>query len=74
MISVQSMLSEPNENSPANIDAAKQYRDNRAQFKKLVRRTVQDSLEEMWSVCYKQERKEITMSFAEDGLGGVALS
>ena len=47
LISVQNMLSEPNENSPANIDAAKQYRDNRAQFKKQVRRTVQDSLEEM---------------------------
>ena len=49
------MLSEPNENSPANIDAAveliipfhlqKQYREDRAQFKKRVRRTVQDSLE-----------------------------
>lgn len=55
MISVQNMLSEPNENSPANIDAAveliipfhlqKQYREDRAQFKKRVRRTVQDSLE-----------------------------
>ena len=53
------MLSEPNENSPANIDAAKQYRDNRAQFKKQVRRTVQDSLEEMWSVCSKQERERV---------------
>ena len=55
LISVQNMLSEPNENSPANIDAAveliwtphsqKQYREDRAQFKKRVRRTVQDSLE-----------------------------
>lgn len=59
LISVQNMLSEPNENSPANIDAAKQYRDNRAQFKKQVRRTVQDSLEEMWSVCSKQERERV---------------
>ncbi|KAK8794307.1 hypothetical protein WA171_003431 [Blastocystis sp. BT1] len=45
LISVQNMLSEPNENSPANIDAAKQYREDRTQFKKRVRRTVQDSLE-----------------------------
>ncbi|KAK8810891.1 hypothetical protein WA556_003974, partial [Blastocystis sp. ATCC 50177/Nand II] len=46
LISVQNMLSEPNENSPANIDAAKQYREDKQQFKKRVRRTVQDSLED----------------------------
>lgn len=56
LISVQNMLAEPNENSPANIDAAvdalfprneqKQYREDKQQFKKRVRRTVQDSLED----------------------------
>jgi len=46
LVSVVSMLSSPNINSPANIDASKQFRDDLKQFKRQVRRTVQRSMEE----------------------------
>lgn len=45
LMSVQSMLADPNINSPANIDAAKQLRDDPKGFKKRVRRTIERSLE-----------------------------
>lgn len=46
LVSVVSMLSSPNINSPADIDASKMFRDNLKQFKREVRRTVQRSMEE----------------------------
>lgn len=42
------MLNEPNIDSPANIDAAKQYRDDREAYKKKVRKLAQKSLDSMW--------------------------
>ena len=45
MISIISMLSSPNDESPANIDAAKQWRDDREGFKKKVSRLVRKSQE-----------------------------
>mmetsp|Transcript_10901 Transcript_10901/g.26697 ORF Transcript_10901/g.26697 Transcript_10901/m.26697 type:complete len:170 (-) Transcript_10901:437-946(-) len=45
VISVISMLSDPTDESPANIDAAKEFREDYAQFKKKVARSVQRSLE-----------------------------
>jgi ubiquitin-conjugating enzyme E2 G1 len=45
LVSVMSMLSEPNIESPANVDAAKQLRDAPKEFRKKVRRTVERSLE-----------------------------
>ncbi|KAI9833751.1 MAG: hypothetical protein M1819_003484 [Sarea resinae] len=45
LLSVISMLSSPNDESPANLDAARLWRDDRAEFKKRVRRCVRDSLE-----------------------------
>ncbi|KAJ3225001.1 Ubiquitin-conjugating enzyme E2 15 [Clydaea vesicula] len=47
ILSVISMLSDPNDESPANIDAARDWRDNKEEFKKKVRRNVRRSLEEM---------------------------
>lgn len=44
LISVMSMLAEPNDESPANIDAAKMWRDDREQFNKIVRQNVRESL------------------------------
>jgi len=47
MVSVISMLSSPNDESPANIDAAKEWRDDPEAFRKRVGRCVrksQDSL------------------------------
>mmetsp|Transcript_13 Transcript_13/g.48 ORF Transcript_13/g.48 Transcript_13/m.48 type:complete len:170 (+) Transcript_13:153-662(+) len=46
LVSVISMLSDPNESSPANIDAAVMWRDRRDEFKKQVRQTVRRSQED----------------------------
>lgn len=45
LVSVMSMLSEPNNDSPANIDAAKMLRENPKDFRKRVRRCVEKTLE-----------------------------
>ncbi|EWC46085.1 ubiquitin-conjugating enzyme E2 15 [Drechslerella stenobrocha 248] len=45
LLSVISMLSSPNDESPANIDAAKQWREDPAGFKKRARKCVRDTLE-----------------------------
>ncbi|KAF5100065.1 hypothetical protein D0Z00_001402 [Geotrichum galactomycetum] len=44
LISVMSMLAEPNDESGANIDASKMWRDDREQFNKIVRQNVKDTL------------------------------
>ena len=45
IISVISMLSDPNDDSPANIDAAVMWRNDKVQFKKKVRDIVRRSQE-----------------------------
>lgn len=45
MVSIISMLSSPNDESPANIDAAKEWREDREAFKKKVARIVRKSQE-----------------------------
>ena len=45
MISIISMLSSPTDESPANIDAAKDWREDRDLFKKKVGRIVRKSQE-----------------------------
>lgn len=47
MVSIISMLSSPNDMSPANVDAAKQWREDPAGFKSRVARCVRKSQEEM---------------------------
>mmetsp|Transcript_29096 Transcript_29096/g.49103 ORF Transcript_29096/g.49103 Transcript_29096/m.49103 type:complete len:117 (+) Transcript_29096:302-652(+) len=47
IVSVMSMLSEPNDNSPANIDAAVMWREDKKEFKKRVRDVVRRSQEAM---------------------------
>jgi ubiquitin-conjugating enzyme E2 G1 len=47
MLSVISMLSSPNDESPANIQAAKEWREERELFKKKVQRIVRNSQEVM---------------------------
>lgn len=44
LISVMSMLAEPNDESPANIEAAKMWRERRGEFEKTVREGVRRSL------------------------------
>ncbi|KAG0371193.1 MAG: ubiquitin-conjugating enzyme/RWD-like protein [Linnemannia gamsii] len=46
LISVISMLSSPNDESPANIEAAKEWRENYPSFKKKVQRIARRSAEE----------------------------
>lgn len=45
MISIISMLSSPNDESPANIDAAKEWREDRDGFRKHVSKIVRKSQE-----------------------------
>merc|ERR1711953_600888 len=47
LVSVISMLADPNDESPANVDAAKDWRDNYPEFKKKVSRCVRKSQEEL---------------------------
>lgn len=47
ILSVMCMLNDPNIDSPANIDAAKMYRDDREGYKKKVRKLAQKSLDQM---------------------------
>mmetsp|Transcript_10524 Transcript_10524/g.16000 ORF Transcript_10524/g.16000 Transcript_10524/m.16000 type:complete len:168 (-) Transcript_10524:117-620(-) len=47
IVSVVSMLSDPNDESPANIDAAVMWRNDRKEFKRRVRETVRRSQDEM---------------------------
>ena len=46
LISVISMLSDPNDESPANIDAAVMWRNDRKAFKKKVRECVRKNHDE----------------------------
>ncbi|KAG8505759.1 Ubiquitin-conjugating enzyme E2 G2 [Galemys pyrenaicus] len=44
LLSVVSMLAEPNDESGANVDASKMWRDDREQFQQVARRLVRESL------------------------------
>jgi len=46
LLSVISILSDPNDDSPANVDAAREWREDRATFKRKVQRCVRKSQEE----------------------------
>jgi len=48
LLSVISMLGSPNDESAANIEAGKLWREDRKEFKKRVRRCVRDSIENAW--------------------------
>lgn len=45
LLSVISMLGSPNDESPANIEAGKLWREDQKEFKRRVRRCVRDSIE-----------------------------
>ncbi|KAI4256183.1 MAG: hypothetical protein L6R42_006358 [Xanthoria sp. 1 TBL-2021] len=44
LISVMSMLAEPNDESPANVEAAKMWREKRGLFEERVRKSVREGL------------------------------
>lgn len=47
LVSVISMLANPNDESAANLDAAKEWRDENAKFRKKVQDTVRRALEDI---------------------------
>ncbi len=47
MVSIISMLSSPNDESPANVDAAKMWRESKEDFRKRVARIVRKSQESL---------------------------
>ena len=47
MLSVISMLSSPNDQSPANIEAAREYRESPDRFRKRVQKLVRESQENL---------------------------
>lgn len=47
LLSVLSMLSDPNDESPANVEAAKMWREDKDRFKKEVGKIVRRSIEEL---------------------------
>ncbi|KAL8943323.1 MAG: hypothetical protein Q9211_001018 [Gyalolechia sp. 1 TL-2023] len=44
LISVMSMLAEPNDESPANVEAAKMWRERRKEYEERIRRSVREGL------------------------------
>ncbi|KXS12375.1 ubiquitin-conjugating enzyme [Gonapodya prolifera JEL478] len=48
LVSVISLLSSPNDDSPANVDAAKQLREDAKGYRRKVRRLVEKSMEQDW--------------------------
>lgn len=48
LLSVISMLGSPNDESPANIEAGKLWREDQKAFKRKVRKCVRDSQESAW--------------------------
>ncbi len=47
IVSVISMLNDPNLSSPANVDAAKEYKEHVAEYKKKVKKLAAKSVEEL---------------------------
>jgi len=47
LVSVISMLNDPNIDSPANVDAAKEFRDNRSAWENRVKKLVLQSMDEV---------------------------
>jgi ubiquitin-conjugating enzyme E2 A len=46
LTSIQSLLNDPNTSSPANVEASNLYKDNRREYTKRVRETVEKSWED----------------------------
>lgn len=47
LVSVISMLNDPNVDSPANVDAAKEFRDNRSAWENRVKKLVLQSMDDI---------------------------
>ncbi|KAJ8484802.1 hypothetical protein OPV22_017287 [Ensete ventricosum] len=75
VLSIISMLSSPNDESPANVEAAKEWRDTRDEFKKKVSRIVRRSQEMLYirrSSTVPPSYRQNTRSCAPTWRSGVA--
>lgn len=67
ILSVISMLNDPNISSPANIDAAVEYRDNYDTYKKKVRKLTIQSVDSLWAMMRAIWGGKIKMNIAMGG-------
>lgn len=58
LTSIQSLLTDPNPNSPANVEAAKLYRDNRREYERKVMEVVEKSWEGVEQIVDDEANKE----------------
>jgi len=70
LTSIQSLLSDPNPNSPANQEAAQLFVENRREYN----RRVQLSVEESWSDAEDEDEDEDEEEEEEEGEGGSAAA
>lgn len=74
LTSIQSLLDEPNPNSPANSQAAQLYQDNRKEYEKRVRATVEESW--MGAISVEDElvdaAKSMSLNDGDDDSGAQA--
>lgn len=63
LTSIQSLLHDPNPNSPANAEAAQLYRENMKEYVRRVKATVEES----WLDPDEKEDMEVDQGTAEDG-------
>ncbi|CAD5207747.1 unnamed protein product [Bursaphelenchus okinawaensis] len=62
LISVVSMLAEPNDASPANVDAAKMWRENRQEFERLGRELATKTLQQSYYFLSKPSASRVEAS------------
>ncbi|OIR58827.1 MAG: ubiquitin-conjugating enzyme E2 [Amphiamblys sp. WSBS2006] len=66
LLSVISMLSEPNPESGANIEACKCWRTNKEEYRKIVRKNIEKSVAEYFSADEKTTAHEHAAGMAEE--------
>lgn len=57
MIFFQSLLDEPNPNSPANSLAAQLYQENKREYEKKVQAIVEQSWKNTWNINFKKNNQ-----------------
>jgi len=70
LTSIQSLLNDPNTSSPANVEASNLYKDNRREYIKRVRETVEKSWEDWFQPeRFPQHRPPIHIHRSAENLG-----
>jgi len=58
LTSIQSLLTDPNPNSPANVEAAKLYQENRGEYDRKVQQVVEQSWKEAEEEAEQEQKKQ----------------